>query len=102
VVSDGGEQCLGIAVGGGAVAVPGVEAAEVDEGLQCEFRGGGVVRAGVVEDAGLCPAQAVGEGWQAAVAGDQRAEVAGLGGRPEGLRRVSGRCVRQVGDLADA
>ena len=101
-VPDGGEQCLGVAVSGGAVAAPGIEAGEVDEGLQREFRGGGVVRAGVVEDFELCPAQAAGEVRQAAVAGDQRTEVAGFGGSLEVPSRVSGCGVRQIGGLADA
>jgi hypothetical protein len=79
-VPDGGEQGLGVAVGGSAVAVPGVDAGEVDEGLQGEFRGGGIVRAGVVEDRELCPAQLAGEVRQAAVADDERAKVAGSGG----------------------
>ena len=49
-----------------------------------------------------CRTAVAGEVWHAAVAGDQRAEIAGFGGGLEGLCRVSGCGVRQVGGLADA
>ncbi|WP_322750489.1 MULTISPECIES: hypothetical protein [unclassified Frankia] len=56
----GVEQCCDQVVSGGAVAVPGEEAADVDQGLEREFRGRRVERPGVLEDAELGPAQICG------------------------------------------
>jgi hypothetical protein len=102
LVPDGSEQRADEVMGGEAVAVSCAEPPEIDEGLQRELRGRGAERPCAMPDPELLLAQVAGEGGQAAVACDQRAEAAGLGRRPRGLGRGSGRGVREAGELPDA